>query len=958
MMRLIKSAWRALLILGFLFGATFSPKSVRAAETLAPEALLQVMSAEEKIGQLFLVTFQGSEITEDSQIVNLISNYHIGGVVLLAENDNFTATETIANAKELIQSLQQIEWDASTGGLPEETLTSEEYAAYVPLLIGLKQIGNGFPGDQILNGLTQLPSQMAIGATWDLSLAEQVGEVLGSELEQIGVNLLLGPNLDVLEATNTEAASYLGVNTYGGDPFWVGEMGKSFISGVHVGSGNRMIVVAQNFPGTGNSDRSLEMEVATVRKSLEQLKQMELAPYFTVTAPPVGDPDRVDGVTVSHIRYQGFQGNIRATTRPISFDSSALSQIMELSEFAAWREEGGLLFSDNLGSAAVQRFFDPNDTNFDARQIARNAFLAGNDMLYINDLITSGDPDDYTTLVSILDFFTQKYEEDSAFAKRVDNSVLRILNAKMKLYGGFSIDAVNPPSIENIEVGESQAITFDVAQAAVTLIDPSPGEIETVLPAAPLWYEDIVIFTDVRPNVQCDECAPITSLTTNALATSLINLYGSQAGGQILNNNLSSYNFTQLVDYLDNVENGVPEFLGPNLGAADWVIFNTLDIDPAIPESNALQRVLAERPDLLAGKNVIVFAMDSPTYLDATDISKVTAYYALYSKAPAFTDVAARVLMKELNPPGALPVSLNAVGYDLITVTSPDPGQLIPLELVLPEAPAEEIPEELPEEAPEEIPEGTLEATETPAPTPMPSFNIGDTITVRTEEIYDHNRNIVPNGTPVRFNFRISGEPGITQQFETTTTDGVAYFTYRIEAAGGLEISATSDPATQSEILQINIAPDGSTSVTAFTPTPMVSPTPTVTPSVTPTQEPSPTSTPIPDENQAYPTLGDWALALLVMGGGAALAFLVGFVWWGTQRWGLRSALCAFIGALLTYSYLNIGPEGVQYWMIKSGTLFVVEIVFVGLLIGWIVCLVWWMRTAGRYPKWNQRGRG
>lgn len=936
-----KSFWRVLLIFGIVLGG-LSHTPVRVAAETSPESLLQMISPEEKIGQLFLVTFQGSEITEESQIANLITNYHIGGVVLLAENNNFTVSETIPNTRKMIQDLQQLEWDSSTGNLPEERLGDDDYAAYVPLLIGLEQIGNGFPGDQILTGLTKLPSQMAIGATWDITLAEQVGEVLGDELNVLGVNLLLGPNLDVLETTNIEAASSLGVNTYGGDPFWVGEMGKSFINGVHIGSGNRILVVAQNFPGTGNSDRSPEMEVATVRKSLEQLKQIELAPYFTVTTPPVGDPGRVDGVMVSHIRYQGFQGNIRATTRPISFDSNAFSQILSLPEFASWREEGGLVISDNLGSGAIRRFFDPNDTNFDARQVALNAFLAGNDMLYIDDLVASGDPDAYTTLLSILDFFIQKYEEDSAFAKRVDTSVMRILNSKMRLYGAFSNETVVQPTVESSGVGESQPVTFDVAQEAVTLIDPSPEEIDAVFPAAPLWYEDIVIFTDVRTEYQCDDCPPVNSVSTNGLATTLLNLYGSQAGGQILEYNLSSYTFAQLVEVLDNIENGSSEFISPNLSAADWVIFNTLDINPDHPESNALQRVLAERPDLLDGKRVIAFAMDSPTYLDATNISKVTAYYALYSKIPTFMDVAARVLMKELTPSGALPVSLNAVGYDLITVTSPDTDQVIPLKLVLPEEPAEESPEEVLEETPV--------VTKTPEPTPMPSLNIGDTVTIRTGEIYDHNRNIVPDGTPVRFNFRISGEPGVTQQFEMTTTGGVAYFTYRIEAAGGLEISAASEPATQSEILQINISPDGSTSVTAFTPTPMVSPTPTITPTETPTQAVSPTSTP-PSEEKTYPTLGDWALALLVMGGGAGLAFLIGFVWWGSPRWGLRSALCAFIGALLTYSYLNIGLEGTQYWMAKSGTIFVVEMVFVGLLMGWIVCLIWWMRTAGRYPK-------
>ena len=44
-----------------------------------------------------------------------------------------------------------------------------------------------------------------------------------------------------------------------------------------------MMVIAKHFPGRGDSDRSPEEEVATVRKSLEQLKQVELPPFFAVT---------------------------------------------------------------------------------------------------------------------------------------------------------------------------------------------------------------------------------------------------------------------------------------------------------------------------------------------------------------------------------------------------------------------------------------------------------------------------------------------------------------------------------------------------------------------------------------------------------------------------------------------------------------------------------------------------
>ncbi len=899
------------------------------------EALFEKMSAEEKVGQLFLVTFDGTEVEEGSNIHNLITNHHIGGVVLLAENNNFLEENTIAHAQELITALQRLEWDTARVDNPN----------YIPLFIGMKQIGNGFPGDQILSGMTKLPSQMAIGATWDLELARRGGEVLGKELSTLGVNLYLGPNLDVLETANNEAVKALGVNTYGGDPFWVGEMGQAFVRGVHMGSDLRMLVVAQNFPGTGNSDRAPEFEVATIRKSLEQLKQIELAPYFSLTSPAVGEPGRVGAVMVSHIRYQGFQGNIRATTRPISFDPNALQQVMALPQFLTWRENGGLIISDNLGSGAVQRFFDPNDISFDARSVARNAFLAGNDILYIDGLVATGDPDANTTLLSIIEFFVQKYREDSAFAKRVDSSVLRILEAKANLYEDFVVWDVVGEQGELDIIGQSQDVTFDIAQNAVTLISPSVQELDTFIPSPPLWHEDIIIFTDVRTVYQCDDCPPTSDVSTNALANALIGLYGPQAGGLILQNKLASYSFLQLAQFLDNGETETSEALSSNLRAAEWVVFNTLNTNPNHPGSNALQRVLEERPDLLDDKKVIVFAMGTPTYLDATDISKITAYYGLYSKAPEFLDVAARVLMQEIVPTGALPVSLNAVGYDLITMTAPDPNQVIKLELVLPEIPAEGVSEE-------QSPEPAQDITPAPDETTKPSFELGDTITIRTGQIYDHNQNVIPDGTIVRFNFRISGEPGITQQFETITTAGRASFNYLVETVGSLEISAVSEPATQSETLQVVISSDGSTTVLAFTPTPEVTPSPTEVPTATPTEQPTATTI-VPDEPDpnSFPTLGEWALGVIVMGLGGGLTFLIGYIWWGSSRWGMRSSLCALIGSLLAYSYLNLGVEGTKHWMETSGTIFVIEMVVVGLLVGWIVALIWWMRTEGRYPS-------
>ena len=404
------------------------------------QQMLDKMTPEEKVGQLFLVTFTGSTAGEKSQIYDLITHHHIGGVVLRAENDNFVAApDTVSNAYQLIAQLQDDERQASVNQPANQPASTETGtptplpvpttvpANYIPLFTGISQNGDGYPNDQILNGLTPLPDLMAIGATWDPSLAEHVGSVAGQELSSMGFNLFLGPSLDVLDSPEATLANGLNANVFGGDPYWVGVMGSAYINGLHTGSNGRMLVIADHFPGSGSADRPAGEEPATVVKPLDQLKQVELAPFFAVTGNAQSPQSTVDGLLVSHIRYQGFQGNIRSTTRPVSFDPQALSQILALPALSSWRSAGGLMVSDDLGSQTVRLFYDPGGQSFQAHQVALDAFLAGNDLLYMGNIVSSDAKDNYSSLVETMDFFTQKYLADTAFAKRVDDAVLRIL---------------------------------------------------------------------------------------------------------------------------------------------------------------------------------------------------------------------------------------------------------------------------------------------------------------------------------------------------------------------------------------------------------------------------------------------------------------------------------------------------------------------------------------------------
>ena len=910
----------ALAVLTFL-ASFLGPLSAVRAQSQVPsskvQGVLASMTPEERVGQLFLVTFQGTSTDPESQIYDLIANHHVGGVVLLAENDNFLgAPDTIPAAHQLINDLQSIEARVTNAPTPAPDSNSKpENKIYVPLFIGTSQEGDGAPHDQILSGMTPLPNAMAIGATWKTEMAQKVGEVLGSELSAMGFNLLLGPSLDVVESPNPSAQIDLGTRSFGGDPFWVGEMGKAYIAGLHLGSNSRMAVVAKHFPGSGNSDRSPEEEVATVRKSLEQLKQIELPPFFAVT--DTTEPENiVDGLLVSHIRYQGFQGNIRATTRPVSLDTSALSAIIALPEFTNWRTNGGLIVSDALGSPAVRDFYAQSGENFSPRVVARDAFVAGSDLLYLGN-IASDDPNDdaYSSTLRILEFFTQEYKNDPAFAQRVDAAVTRILTQKFRMYDLFTASNVLTSDAGLANIGTSQQVVSDVARNAVTLISPDPQELSTLLPSPPTQNDRIVFLTDTSMYQQCHDCLPQEALSTYSLQDVVERLYGPAGSAQIFASRLNSFPLTELEVMLNGESK---ENIEPSLERANWIVISLADVSHG--QIALLRRFFSEKPNLVRNRDVILFSFTAPYYLDATDITKPTAYYAFYSKQPTFVEIAARLLFQPWALQGASPVSIPGAGYDLITITSPDPAQVIPLSWGEEEVPLTPTAESTP---------ATVE------PTKIPLYRIGNTIAVRAGPIYDHNRHLVPDGTPVRFTMSTRDEGGgILKQIESTTTDGVARASFVIDKAGKVEIGAVSEPAVVSEVLQFDASNEGA-AVTVVVPTVSVTPQPVI-PTV---------SIPVPENDlvspDGHPRLGVWLISLLALFGGALLTY------WAvsrivTPRWGLRWALCIFVGGLLGYNYLALDMPGAASWIASGGgALGVLLLILAGESLGGLGAWTW-----------------
>lgn len=849
--------------------------------------LLERLTPEERIGQLFMVTFQGQAVDKDTPIYDLIANHHIGGIVLQAKNDNIatqdrSAEATINGLKNMVRDLQQDEWEASQQ-TREDPITGSAYQTnYVPLFIGIAQEGDGYPYDQILEGVTALPNEMALGATWTPDVVSQAGRILGQELSGVGVNFLFGPSLDVLDPPLLESASSLSTRTFGGDPYWVGKMGQAFIQGVHQGSQGSVAVAATHFPGYGSSDRLPEEEVATVRKSLDELISFDLAPFLAVTGTAANPGQVTDALVTSHIRYQGLQGNIRATTRPVSFDPQALSLLFQQPALSTWRANGGIMISDDLGNQAVRRFYDLTSQPFDARRVALNAFLAGNDLLYIADFSSQNAPDSVTEAIRTLDFFTQKYQDDAAFAQRVNESVQRILTLKFKLYPNYQLDRVRTPAEDFQPSTGGNQVVFSIAQQAATLVSPSQAELDSTIPDPPNLNDRIVFITDTRTYQQCSKCTSQPELSIDALQNSVVRLYGPQAGGQVVINNLTSHSIDELQKLLDRHPD--QKTIEQDLERANWIVFSLLSDQPDASAYQVLRRFLNERPDLFQKKRLIVFAFTAPYYLDATDISKLSAYFALYSKASPFVDVAAYLLFGELRPTGAPPVSVPGINYNLNEALFPDPGQSIPLFF--------------------DIQPGTpiTNTVTTPEPTLPPDFHLGDVIPLRTGLILDQNRHPVPDGTPVNFYFNIAGESTSARQTEYTH-DGIARTKFAVKTGGALEIRAESENAI-SAILRVDIPLPSGETATATNPAPTATPTTTpITPVVPPTLAPPVTITPTSPVEPPRLWLGDWLLAVL---SAMAMGFLVYRLaaMTGQIRWGIRAGLLSLISGLVSYSYL------------------------------------------------------
>ncbi len=642
------------------------------------ERVVASLSVDERIGQLVMVNFVGNDVSANSDIATLIRDFKVGSVLIQASNGNIVNSgDTATQLSALTNGLQQRAYETTQRGPAGSTY-------FVPLLIATDNEGDLFPLTNVTNGYTSVPNNMTLGATWSKADAEQTGKIVGRELSAAGVNMLLGPVVDVLDTPRSGGQGDIGIRSFGGNPAWVGQLGRAYVRGVHEGSGGSMLSIAKHFPGHGESDRSTESEVPTVNKSLDQLRLSELAPFAEVDRADPKDPlGTADGMMVSHIRYRNFVPSSTAPfTGPVSIDPNALNTLMQLPEFSDWRQ-GGLVMADSLGVEALKTWYAQveGQAEFPNRTVVKDALMAGNDLLplveFYPDPAKPGWKDNQLPTIedSIL-YMRQQYNDSPDFRRRVDDAVRHVIAAKLKLYPKLQLADVSVDPVKAASAaGQGADAMRRISEDALTLIQPQTvADLRSRLPRGPVSPEKVLI-------VECwADCYPYRVKSQSSLQDTLLQLYGPSGASRLKPADVSTISFGALASWLTTPDDPANATTARAVGDASWIVFALTEYDPVnYPASGAVKRFLDAPPVDLRNKTLVGIAYNVPYHLDSTQVSKLAAYFAVYSKTQASVETGFRALYGDVTPKGHSPVDISGIFYSVAQAVQPDPQQRIPL---------------------------------------------------------------------------------------------------------------------------------------------------------------------------------------------------------------------------------------------------------------------------------------
>ena len=370
---------------------------------------MENLSAKQKVGQRFAAGFPSVAISDD--FIRLVKEYRIGNVILFKEN---------------IQSREQLH--SLCRALQALIMKETGYPAFITI------DQEGGVVSRLPEDAAAIPSAMAIAATGNVQNAYDAGLLTGRELNALGINFNLAPDMDI---NSNPRNPVIGVRSFSDTPETVSAYGTHMIRGL-VDAG--ILCTAKHFPGHGDTAVDSHLNLPCVDKSLEELKACELKPF----AAAIGAG--VSAVMTSHILFPKLEPDQLPATMSRRIITGLLKEEMGFS---------GLVLSDCMMMNAIRE-------HYGTVKGCLMAAKAGGDLIFVSHSCELAGEAAKAML--------EAYENGELDADEMDASVEKILRLKRNMLSRHA---------EPLEVAgcgaHREAVSRMMAQAVTEVHVPPAG---------------------------------------------------------------------------------------------------------------------------------------------------------------------------------------------------------------------------------------------------------------------------------------------------------------------------------------------------------------------------------------------------------------------------------------------------------------------------------------------------
>jgi len=337
------------------------------------ERIVSSMTVEQKIGQMMMVGFEGTE--PDANITAMIQERGIGGVIIFGRN-----IDTSEQVTQMNSTLQQLAFDS---GHP------------AGLLIAVDQEGGK---TRRFDDIGPYYSEPMIGEMPE-EAAEQTARLQASsaarDLKRIGINTNLAPVLDVSGGWGT----IMDVRSYGSDTDMVTRLGAEAVKG-YVGA--TTICAPKHFPGLGSAEGDPEEEAARLDLSREDIVNYELPPF--AAAIEAGAPM----IMVTHMAVPALD----PTEAPATLSGPIMKELLRVQMGFT-----GVVITDDMEMGAITQSLSVSEASV-------QAVAAGADIIMVAHTLEAQQ--------AVHDALVAALESGQLDAEAIDESVVRILEMKKK----------------------------------------------------------------------------------------------------------------------------------------------------------------------------------------------------------------------------------------------------------------------------------------------------------------------------------------------------------------------------------------------------------------------------------------------------------------------------------------------------------------------------------------------